>query len=150
MVVNLRRGAPVSAGTTLPSAGGLLRDPSCSQLDPSRTLPMESCCPGVKSCVQSVGAAPKKKKKKKKLLAPKYTLKLTVAKNLNFSLVFRFVFGLSNLIVKILNIIALVFMAFIRLWGAHPKNSRYTKIGILANLAFSFQISKLATDFFSF
>ena len=62
MVVNLRRGAPVSAGTTLPSAGGLLRDPSCSQLDPSRTLPMESCCPGVKSCVQSVGAAPKKKK----------------------------------------------------------------------------------------
>ena len=66
MVVNLRRGAPVSAGTTLPSAGGLLRDPSCSQLDPSRTLPMESCCPGVKSCVQSVGAAPKKKKKKKK------------------------------------------------------------------------------------
>ena len=65
MVVNLRRGAPVSAGTTLPSAGGLLRDPSCSQLDPSRTLPMESCCPGVKSCVQSVGAAPKKKKKKK-------------------------------------------------------------------------------------
>ena len=68
MVVNLRRGAPVSAGTTLPSAGGLLRDPSCSQLDPSRTLPMESCCPGVKSCVQSVGAAPKKKKKKKNLL----------------------------------------------------------------------------------
>ena len=67
MVVNLRRGAPVSAGTTLPSAGGLLRDPSCSQLDPSRTLPMESCCPGVKSCVQSVGAAPKKKKKKKSL-----------------------------------------------------------------------------------
>ena len=69
MVVNLRRGAPVSAGTTLPSAGGLLRDPSCSQLDPSRTLPMESCCPGVKSCVQSVGAAPKKKKKKKKQLS---------------------------------------------------------------------------------
>ena len=38
MVVNLRRGAPDSAGTTLPSAGGLLIDPSCSQLDPSRTL----------------------------------------------------------------------------------------------------------------
>ena len=60
MVVNLRRGAPDSGGTTLPSAGGLLRDPSCTQLDPSRTLLMGSCYPGVKSCVQSVGAAPKK------------------------------------------------------------------------------------------
>ena len=39
MVVDPRRGAPDSAGTTLPSAGGLLRDPSCSQLNPSRTLP---------------------------------------------------------------------------------------------------------------
>ena len=49
MVVTLRRGAPDSAGTTLPSAGGLLRDPV-------EHSPMKSCCPGVKSCVQSVGA----------------------------------------------------------------------------------------------
>ena len=66
MVVNLRRGAPDSAGTTLPSAGGLLRDPSCSQLDPSRTLPIGELLPRSQILCAVSGCRTQKKKKKKK------------------------------------------------------------------------------------
>ena len=68
MVVNLRRGAPDSAGTTLPSAGGLLRDPSCSQLDPSRTLPIGELLPRSQILCAVSGCRTQKKKKKKNIV----------------------------------------------------------------------------------